>query len=88
MTGGLCAAVFISFSPKDLKRAPAVLKQVFISEEDDVRELVKTFVSLSEQARKQGILSLDANVNEMKDPFLKKACSLPSTDGMRRRSAM
>ncbi|MBU8684725.1 flagellar motor protein MotP [Bacillus haynesii] len=76
VTGGLCAAVFISFSPKDLKRAPAVLKQVFISEEDDVRDLVKTFVSLSEQARKQGILSLDANINEMKDPFLKKGLLL------------
>ncbi|MET1138693.1 motility protein A, partial [Bacillus subtilis] len=44
VTGGLCAAVFISFSPKDLKRAPAVLKQVFISQEDGVRELIKTFV--------------------------------------------
>ncbi|KAA6448572.1 flagellar motor protein MotP [Bacillus swezeyi] len=76
VTGGLCAAVFVSFSPKDLKKAPSVLKQVFVSEDDDVRDLVKTFVTLSEQARKQGILSLDADVNEMKDPFLKKGLLL------------
>ncbi|KMM63183.1 flagellar motor protein MotP [Bacillus glycinifermentans] len=76
VTGGLFAAVFMSFSPKDLKKAPAILKQVFVSEDDDIRDLVKTFVILSEQARKQGILSLDANIGEMKDPFLKKGLLL------------
>ncbi|NPC93768.1 flagellar motor protein MotP [Bacillus sp. WMMC1349] len=80
VTGGLCAAVFVSFSPKELKRTPAVLKQVFISEDDDIKDLVKTFISLSEQARKQGILSLETNLNEMNNPFLKKGLLL-AVDG-------
>ncbi|MDA1477648.1 flagellar motor protein MotP [Bacillus changyiensis] len=80
VTGGLCAAVFVSFSPKELKRTPSVLKQVFISESDDIKDLVKTFISLSEQARKQGILSLETNLNEMNDPFLKKGLVL-AVDG-------
>lgn len=74
VTGGLCAAVFISFPPRELKKAPSVLKQAFIRQEDNVKDLVKTFVSLSDHARKHGLLSLDDQTREIKDPFLKKGC--------------
>lgn len=76
VTGGLCAAVFISFPPRELKKAPSVLKQAFIRQEDNVKDLVKTFVSLSDHARKHGLLSLDDQAREIKDPFLKKGLLL------------
>ncbi|PSA93612.1 motility protein A [Bacillus atrophaeus] len=76
VTGGLCAAIFVSFPPKDLKKTPCVLKQAFIRKEDNVKDLVKTFVSLSDQARKQGLLSLDEQARVIKDPFLKKGLLL------------
>lgn len=38
VTGGLCAAVFISFPPSELKKAPSVLKQAFIRQEDNVKD--------------------------------------------------
>ncbi|WP_342490163.1 flagellar motor protein MotP [Bacillus sp. FSL R5-0443] len=76
VTGGLAAAIFISFPPRDLKKTPSVLKQVFSRQDDNVKELVRVFVSLSEQARRQGLLSLDDQAREIKDPFLKKGLLL------------
>ena len=41
-----------------------------------MKDLVKTFVSLSDHARKHGLLSLDDQAREIKDPFLKKGLLL------------
>jgi len=39
---------------------------------------LRTLVTFSEKARREGLLSLEANLEEITDPFLKKQCSLLS----------
>jgi len=38
--------------------------------------MIKTLVSFSEKARREGLLSLEENLEELEDPFLKKALQL------------
>ncbi len=38
--------------------------------------MIKTLVSFSEKARREGLLSLEENMEEIEDPFLKKAMQL------------
>ena len=42
----------------------------------DTIGLIKTLVSFSEKARREGLLSLEENLNEIDDPFMKKALQL------------
>ncbi|MGE6628847.1 flagellar motor protein MotP [Bacillus sp. NPDC077027] len=76
VTGGLFAALCVSFAPREIKRMPLIFKQAFKQDDEEVKELVKAFVSLSDQARKEGILTLDKHVFDMRDPFLKKGLML------------
>lgn len=71
---------FYQFSAERAEKTPTVLKQAFIRQEDNVKDLVKTFVSLSDHARKHGLLSLDDQAREIRDPFLKKGLLL-AVDG-------
>ena len=38
--------------------------------------MIRTLVSFSEKARREGLLSLEENIEELEDPFLKKALQL------------
>ncbi|WP_335871296.1 flagellar motor protein MotP [Bacillus sp. 2205SS5-2] len=79
--GGLISAMLVSFSLKELKLMFKVIRQSFQQEEYEVKELIKTFVNLSEKARREGLLALEAEVESVEDPFIKKGVLL-AVDGI------
>jgi len=57
--GGLMGAVAVSFPGSILKRVPKILMKTFSKETEDRAEIMKTFMSLSEMVRREGLLSLE-----------------------------
>ncbi|WP_018921748.1 flagellar motor protein MotP [Salsuginibacillus kocurii] len=79
--GGLMAAILVNFSTEDLKLLPRVLKEGFQNDQHDLRELIDTFVDLSTKARREGLLALEAGIEDVEDPFIRKGVLL-SVDGI------
>ncbi|MGM0842680.1 MAG: flagellar motor protein MotP [Bacillota bacterium] len=79
--GGLVAAMLVSFSIKELKQLGKVMRESFRDEEYDLQGLIRTFVTLSEKARREGLLALEAEVEEVEDPFIRKGVLL-AVDGI------
>ncbi|WP_110114142.1 flagellar motor protein MotP [Bacillus sp. CGMCC 1.16541] len=79
--GGVLGALLISFPMSDLKGVFQVGKQAFNTNDQNLKELIDTFVSLSEKARREGLLSLEAEMEILEDPFIKKGVLL-AIDGV------
>lgn len=79
--GGTTAVVLISVPPENLKKIFTILKQAFYQKEEDIAELIQLFVHLSDKARREGLLSLEAEVEEIDDPFIQRGILL-AVDGV------
>ncbi|PFG05077.1 flagellar motor protein MotP [Bacillus sp. es.034] len=79
--GGLIAAMLVSFSIRELKQLGKVMRESFRDVEYDLHDLIRTFVTLSEKARREGLLSLEAEVEAVEDPFIRKGVLL-AVDGI------
>lgn len=79
--GGLIGAMLVSFSFSELKQLGKVMAESFRVQEHDTQDLISTFVSLSDKARREGLLSLETEVEEIKDPFIRKGVLL-AVDGI------
>ncbi|MCB1156098.1 MAG: motility protein A [Leptospiraceae bacterium] len=53
-----------------------VTRKVFYEDSFDIPNLITTLVSFSEKARREGLLALEDDVNELQDEFLKKGIQL------------
>jgi chemotaxis protein MotA len=78
--GGTFGAVFICFPMKSVLGMVGFIKFVFLPQTYDYLETVKIIVSFSEQARREGILALEARLEEIPDEFLRKGIQL-AVDG-------
>lgn len=74
--GGMIAAVLSSYTMADIKRLPKVMKVLMSNEEPDLNGTIEKMVELSNIARREGLLALEAPVNELDDPFMKKGLEL------------
>jgi chemotaxis protein MotA len=75
--GGTIAAVGLAFPLKDIKRLPGAAAKVFKGKESDLVQLIIFFKGLSIKARKNGLLSIEGEINgEGIDPFIKKGLQL------------
>ncbi|MCA1056877.1 flagellar motor protein MotP [Rossellomorea aquimaris] len=79
--GGLIAAMLVSFSLKELKHLGRVMRESFREENYDLQGVIRTFILLSEKARREGLLALEAEVEELGDPFIRKGVLL-AVDGV------
>ncbi|SFQ07777.1 flagellar motor protein MotP [Salibacterium halotolerans] len=79
--GGVAAALLIGFSSQDLKLIPSVTKEAFQHKENNLSELIHTFSDLSTKARREGLLALEAGLDEVEDSFIKKGVLL-AVDGI------
>jgi chemotaxis protein MotA len=59
-----------------MKRVPSLYKMVFSAEPPDMRGRLDQLVSLADQARREGLLALDAQLGEIEDPFARNALQL------------
>lgn len=74
--GGMIAAVLSSYTMADIKRLPKVMKVLMSNEEPDLNGTIEKLVELSNIARREGLLALEAPVNELDDPFMKQGLEL------------
>ena len=74
--GGTIAATLITFSLDDLKQVPLALKVSMQLNRANKVDLISQFKELSRKVRKDGILSIEDNVEEIENEFMKKGLEL------------
>ncbi|MFK2824693.1 flagellar motor protein MotP [Bacillus sp. B190/17] len=79
--GGLTAGLLINFPLSEIKQLFTVVKQAFREEEMDLEALIQRFVELSEKARREGLLTLESELAQEDNKFLKKGMLL-AIDGL------
>ncbi|GGF05942.1 hypothetical protein GCM10010954_00340 [Halobacillus andaensis] len=79
--GGLVAALLVNFNVSEIKLTFRVVKEAFKKSDMNIRELIQLFVRLSERARREGLLALEAELDEVEDPYIKKGILL-AVDGI------
>jgi chemotaxis protein MotA len=74
--GGTAGVTLASVGMNSMKRIPGLFKLVFSAEPPDLRGRLDLLVSLADQARREGLLALDAQLSEIEDPFTRNALQL------------
>ncbi|TQS75439.1 flagellar motor protein MotP [Ornithinibacillus gellani] len=79
--GGLIASLLINFKMEQIKQLNKVLKEAFLKTDQKLPELIQLFVHLSERARREGLLALENEMDDVEDPYIKKGMLL-AIDGI------
>ena len=81
--GGMISAMFIAYPLSTLLSVFSIVKNAFIPTRIDSAKVVTDIVGYSERSRREGILSLETNIHEVEDRFLRKGLQLAvdGTDG-------
>jgi chemotaxis protein MotA len=79
--GGTIGAVLVQFPLHIVLQAVHQLKYVFLNSEPESDSLVQNLLRYAYKARKEGLLSLDAELAKIHDPFLKESLML-AIDGV------
>ncbi|MGA2569262.1 MAG: flagellar motor protein [Terracidiphilus sp.] len=79
--GGTIGAVMVQFPLRVVLQAIVHLKDVFLNSEGESDAIVQNLLHYAHKARKEGILSLDAELAKIRDPFLKESLML-AIDGV------
>ena len=78
--GGTLGAVLIQFPLPVVGKAGRYLARVFFQPRQNALARVQELVKFANQARREGIVSLDNKLDEIREPFLKKSLML-AVDG-------
>jgi chemotaxis protein MotA len=78
--GGTIGAVLLQYPLAVVSSAFRRLIQVFFERKLDPQQAIRQLVTFANKARRQGIVSLDADLPSVSDPFLKKSLML-AVDG-------
>jgi chemotaxis protein MotA len=78
--GGTLGAVMLQFPLAILLLAIRQLGLVFVTPRRDQQAMIRQLVEYAQKARREGIVSLDAELNAIEDPFLKRSLML-AVDG-------
>lgn len=74
---GTVACIFNAFTINEIKRIPNLFKVLFTEQKlYDSANIIRLLEDLSRQVRKEGLLSLEANIEEIEDPFIKKGLEM------------
>ena len=79
--GGTSCATMINYPLRDCLNTLYVLKNAFVTRPLTIGEIITDFTSFSSKARRDGLLSLEAEMDRINDPFLKKGLQL-TIDGL------
>lgn len=78
--GGTCGAVMLSFSTADVVHAVRRLPAVFVDTLEPAGDAIARLVTYAQKARRFGVLSIEADLDEEPDPFLRRALGM-AVDG-------
>lgn len=76
VVGGTGGALLMSYPLPVVLKIGGVMKNAFFNSLPDVGIVISTLVSFSEKARREGLLALEADVESLKDEFMKKGIQL------------
>ncbi|MEP7352981.1 MAG: flagellar motor protein [Acidobacteriota bacterium] len=79
--GGTLGAILIGTPLNEVWSALQALKLVFFDPREPVHELLEDLINFATRARRNGIVSLDSDAEQIDDPFLKKALIM-AIDGL------
>lgn len=79
--GGLTGTIVSSFSLKAFLGIPKILTSAMKSPPHADKSALEYILAMSEKSRKEGLLSLESDVEDIEDPFLKKGIRL-AIDGV------
>jgi chemotaxis protein MotA len=79
--GGSFFTILICYPMKVIKKLPSILKNAFFDKEMSQADIIEKFVDLSKKARKEGLLSLEDEVETINDSFFKHGIQMV-VDGM------
>jgi len=74
--GGTLAAMAISHGGRHLKRLPGLMLRAFRKSQSDLSGLRDQLVELANQARREGLLSLEDSIEEIESEFLAEAVQM------------
>jgi chemotaxis protein MotA len=74
--GGTLAAILVSYTPAEIAGALRAAGRAFHKSEDDLDVLAATMVTLSIRAHRRGIQTLEQDLDEIADPFLREGLAL------------
>jgi len=74
--GGVVTAMMVSFPLKAFTKIPRHLKIIFLPTKYNPQKYIDEIVELAEEARANGLLSLEAKLEETKDEFMKNGMML------------
>lgn len=80
--GGAMAAGMICFPLANMLKLPSVVMKVFLNKTPNVAQLIEQIVSLAETARRDGLLALEARLDEIEDKFIQLGVQM-AVDGTR-----
>ncbi len=78
--GGCLGATLLSHPTSSVRMALSRTKDIFFEQDHDLHGSVEAIVGYASKARKNGLVSLDAEIESIEDPYLKKALML-AVDG-------
>lgn len=78
--GGTLGAVMLQFPMPVILQAMRRFGSVFVTPKQNPQETIRALVDYAQKARRAGIVSLDAELPQITDPFLKKSLML-AVDG-------
>jgi chemotaxis protein MotA len=74
--GGSVASIMVAYKLKHIMKVPNFFKVALFPTKYNLPELIVTIVSFSEKARREGLLALEDDLEELGDPFMKKGLQL------------
>ena len=74
--GGTISATLVNYPLKHVFNIFRVIKNVFTSENHNYQQMISEIVEKAEKARKNGVLSLEADLPKIEDSFLKNGIEL------------
>ena len=74
--GGTFGAVMVQFPFSVVMQAARQLRQVFMSIDDPASQLIEDLKNYTARARRNGVVSLDAELETIEDPFLRNCLTL------------
>lgn len=78
---GPVAAILVAFEWSTIASVPSVLKNAFLCKEIPKTELIKLFIDMARQSRRQGLLSLEGTMDGLRDKYIRSGIQM-TIDGV------
>lgn len=82
VVGGTIASTMIAYPLGDVLGVIKTTMKVFMFKIEKPEDLIRTLVDISNKARKGGLLSIEADINNTSDPYLQSALQM-TVDGVK-----